>query len=123
VEGGVAGVAVDHLVPVVALRAEADLAVGLKQALHLLQLGRPPLLSLLLLQRELLYHHHLHRVIQHPFCLVRVPPLEVKQDFRHAELFLYLGDLELLNRSGGLTIPPDAFEHPAPIVEVPLIQR
>lgn len=84
-EAGVAGVAVKHWILIVAFGAEADLAVGLEEALHLLQTG-VALRLLLLLQTDLFYHRHLQRVLQHQLSLIRMTPLEADQYLSHSQL-------------------------------------
>jgi hypothetical protein len=116
VEAGVAGIAVEHLVAVVALGAEADLAVSLEQALQLLQLG-PALLPLLLLQAQLLDHRYLQRVLQHALGLVAVAALEAQQHLSHPQLLLDLRNLPLLLLRPPALLP-HARSHFPPVLQV-----
>jgi hypothetical protein len=45
-EGGITGITVDHLIPIVRLGTEAYLAISLKQPLHLLEFSSCAFLSL-----------------------------------------------------------------------------
>jgi len=83
VKTGVAAVAVDHLVVVVALSAEAYFAVSFEQTFELLDFGAS-LLALLLLDSDLFPVEVLQGLLQHFFSFIAVASFEIEEHFCHA---------------------------------------
>lgn len=118
-EASVAGIAVQHLILIVAFGAEADLAVSFEETLQLLDFS-VALLPEFLFHVQLFDHCYLQSILQHLLCLVGMPSLEIQQHFSHPQLFFYLRDF-LLNMRELTLWSAHAAQHLIPVGLVALI--
>ena len=115
VKAGIAGVAIDDWIFIIAFSAETDLAVSLEQTFQFFETG---VFGLELAQcTDLFYHRHLKSVQQHLLCLVRKTAFETDQNFSHPQLSSHCLDLCRIYASLR-TLSLHSSQHFFPILEI-----